>query len=582
MGVKKGKLFMLQFHERLRGCFAVRWSLTLVLGWACSAPSAVEMRNFDAVSPINGQIFPVLYVPPTNIGHDAAKDTALADMGSDDDGCRHSSGATEYDYYIATDPRSYFSALVPEWDDKDGRFRAPVTAEFRAWVEIEFNGELKIDINKFFQNATSLAKQRGVPPPDRTTFVIPQGSIPIERKYEYAYQCYEKRGARPAVLAKVALMGACALRCGANLSVAHPSLAGGYSEVNDKVARKVKDGEKFSIAKWLPIYRSIFEDERLTDEGYFIAGMTTLGLELRDGNLAQWDKIIESLNERLKELKNGEVMRGLVRNRMSLKRDYLKFLKRSSAKFMEAIASEEFSRIKLPETMLVVAESLRRQAIIGTSGGDAPAVRAMDWYLAISKMPETQPNLRSEMRGQGKAPSPDAPYAVQLGWIADRQIENLTKAGVVHPGTIAGLDRALLTAIVFDGLGTSEYINPGWKPMTGGTQVDCAALLNQIGMAAMESAFRYEVWPTSLGQMWELGVIRDRNYINRFHCPVTGKPFLYTQLPGSISTTAPTTVILVTSEPVPTNQGPRFGVFMANKGLAWSVNPVKPGEIYKP
>jgi hypothetical protein len=206
----------------------------------------------------------------------------------------------------------------------------------------------------------------------------------------------------------------------------------------------------------------------------------------------------------------------------------------------------------------------------------------MDWYLAISKMPETQPTLRAEMRAQGKAPSPDAPYAVQLGWVADRQIENLTKVGVVHPGTIAGYDKALLTAIVFDGLGTSEYLNPGWKPMVGGNQVDCATLLNQIGMAAMESAFRYETWPTSLGQMWELGVIHDRNYINRFNCPVTGKPFLYTQLPGSITTTAPATVILVTSEPVPTNQGPRFGIFLANKSLAWSAQPVKPGEVYKP
>ena len=573
---------MLQFHARALGFFTTRWSLTLVLGWACMASPAVEMRTFDAVSPINGYFFPVLYVPPTKIGNDVTKDAGLADMGSDDDGCRHSSGATEYDYYIATDPRSYFSALVAEWDDKDGRFRSPVTAEFRAWVDKEFNGDLKIDINKLFQNATSLAKQRGGAPPDRATFVIPQGSIPIERKYEYAYQCYEKRGARPAVLAKVALMGAWSLRCGANLSVAHPSLAGGYNEVNDKVARRVKDGEKFSIAKWLPIYRSIFEDERLTDEGYFIAGMTALGFELRDGNLAHWDKIIESLNERLKDVKDGEVMRGLIRNRMSMKRDYLKFLKRSVDKFIVAIASEEFPRIKLPETMLVVAESLRRQAAIGTPGGEVSAVRAMDWYLAISKMPETQPTLRAEMRAQGKAPSPDAPYAVQLGWVADRQIENLTKVGVVHPGTIAGYDKALLTAIVFDGLGTSEYLNPGWKPMVGGNQVDCATLLNQIGMAAMESAFRYETWPTSLGQMWELGVIHDRNYINRFYCPVTGKPFLYTQLPGNITTTAPATVILVTSEPVPTNQGPRFGIFLANKSLAWSAQPVKPGEVYKP
>ena len=552
------------------------WTVAILMGLICSGISAVEMRNFEAVSPITGKPFSVIYEPPTKQGGDS-----LADMGSDDDGCRHSSGAAEYDFYIATDPRSYFSAMVAEWDDKTGKFRSPLSADFRAWVDKEFNTELKIDLNKGFQTAIGMAKQRGMQPPERETFALSQGDIPIERRYEYTYKCYEKRGARPAVLAKVALMGAWALRCRANLSIAHPSLAGGYSEVNDKVVRKIKDGEKFSIAKWLPIYRSIFESERLTDEGYFIAGITTYGFEMRDGNLANCQKIITSLNERLKDLKDGEMMRGLVRSRITLQRVYLSFLQRSSSKFMEAIAGEEFPRIKLPETMLVVAESLRRQAEIGVPGKDASAVRAMDWYLAISKMPETEPALRAEMRTQGKAPATDAPYAVHLGWMADRQIENLTKAGVVHPGTIAGFDKALLTAIVFEGLGTAAYVNSGWKPMTGATQVECATILNMVGTAAMDYAFHYETWPTSLGQLWERAVIRDRNYVNRFCCPVTGKPLLYSPLPGNIGTTNAMTIVLATSDPVTTNQGPRYGVFLANKTLVWSALPVKAGEIYK-
>jgi hypothetical protein len=538
---------------------------------------ALEMRNLDLISPVNGLRFPVVSVPPTQRGGET-----LADMGADDDGCRHSSGAAEYEYYIATDPRSYFSALIAEWDEKNGTFRGHLNNEIKAWVDKEFNAQLQIDSHKAFQTAIAIAKARGVPPPDRATFLLSQGDIPIERRYDYTYRCYARRGARPAALAKIALMGAWALRCRANLPIAHQSLSGGYNEVNDKVTRRVKDGEKFSLAKWLPIYRSIFQDERLTNEGYLVAGLTTFGMELRDGNFANCQSILSKLTERLKDVKDGEIMRGIVRSRATLQREYLTFIGRAASHFMEAISNEEFPRAKLPETMLVVSECLRRQAAIGQPGGEAPAVRAMDWYLAIAKMPETQPKLREEARAQGRVPSADAPYEMQIGWIADRQIENLTKAGVVHPGTVSGPDKALLGAIVFDGLGTAEYISPGWRPATGATQADCALILDLIGKAVLDYTFRNDAWPSSLGVLWEREVIHDRNYVNRFHCPVTGKPYLYKPLTGNVTTIGPNIVLLATSEPVPTNQGPRYGVFLGNATMVWSATPVKAGEPYKP
>src|SRR5687768_12596251 len=95
--------------------------------------TALDMRNLDLVSPINGLRFPVVSVPPTQRGGET-----LADMGADDDGCRHSSGAAEYDYYIATDPRSYFSALIAEWDDRNGTFRGQINNDMKAWVDKEF------------------------------------------------------------------------------------------------------------------------------------------------------------------------------------------------------------------------------------------------------------------------------------------------------------------------------------------------------------------------------------------------------------------------------------------------------------
>jgi hypothetical protein len=538
---------------------------------------ALDMRDLVLISPVTGTRFPVVSVPPNQ-----GQGENLADMGSDTDGCRHSSGASEYDYFVATDPTSYFSALIAEWDERSGQFRGQITPEFKTWVDKEFNTDLQHDVNKGFQLAISIAKARGMPPPDRKSFMLAQGDLPIERRYDYTYRCYVKRGARPAALAKVALMGAWALRCRANLPISHSSLAGGYSEVNDRIARRVVDGEKFTLGKWLPIYRDIFTSRGLTDEAYLIAGLMTFGMELRDGNLKQAQDVLTALTKRLADTKDGEVMRGIVRQRMTLLREYLGFLNRASAHFMEAIANEEFPRSKLPETMLVVAECLRRQAAVGDDkNGNVVASRAMDWYMAIAKMAESQPKLRDEMRAQGRFPGPDAPYFVQLGWIADTQYEQLTKAEVVHSGSISGVDKALLSAIVFDRLGFADFSNAGWRPVTGATKDDSAVILDLLGKAALDFAFRNDVWPQSLGELWELGFLSDRNYVNRFYCPVTGKAYLYTMLPGNVSNTSPSTVIVAMAEPVPTNQGPRYGVFLGNATIAWSATPVTPGQSFK-
>jgi hypothetical protein len=555
----------------------VRFATLIVSLFFTLSAQALDMRDLVLVSPVTGTRFPVVSVP----AHQGQGDS-LADMGSDTDGCRHSSGASEYDYFVATDPTSYFSALIAEWDERTGQFRGEITPDFKAWVDKEFNSDVQTDLNKGFQSAISIAKARGVPPPERNGFMLRQNDIQIHRRYDYTYRCYLKRGARPAALAKVALMGAWALRCRANIPISHSSLAGGYSEVNDRIARRVIDGEKFTISKWLPIYRDIFTSRGLTDEAYFIAGLMTFGMELREGNLHQCQEVLSALTKRLADTKDGEIMRGLVRERMTLLREYLNFLNRASTHFMEAIANEEFPRAKLPETMLVVAECLRRQAALGDDKkGTALATRAMDWYMAIAKMAESQPKLRDEMRAQGRFPGPDAPYFVQLGWIADTQYEQLTKAEVVHSGSISGVDKGLLSAIVFDRLGFADFTNVGWRPVSGATQHDSMVILDLLGKAVLDFAFRNDVWPQSLGELWELGFLSDRNYVNRFHCPVTGKPYVYNALPGNIASTSPSTVVIAMAEPVPTNQGPRYGLFLGNATVVWSATPVAPGQTYK-
>ena len=44
----------------------------------------------------------------------------------------------------------------------------------------------------------------------------------------------------------------------------------------------------------------------------------------------------------------------------------------------------------------------------------------------------------------------------------------------------------------------------------------------RVGKAIMDFAFRKQSWPKNLGELWDYGVVRDRNYLNRFCCPVSG------------------------------------------------------------
>ncbi len=529
---------------------------------------ALQVENMTLVSPITNQPFETVGVPIEQLAGDA-----LADMGYDDDGCRHTSGLSEYGYYVASCPFSYFSALTAEWD-KNGRFAGTLPPDMKQWVDKQFNSDWQIDVNHAFQLANQNARAQGQPSPERKDFIMSQQSIPLEKRYRYALMCYEKRGARPAAMAKTALMGAWALRTFLNVPIGHQLLDGGYEEVNDKVVRQIKDGEAFQLAKWLPIYRKIYEDGGLTNEGTLVAGLAYFGLALRDGDLPATRGVLDKLSEKFQNMgenKSKALLQGLVRERKRMLDEYLKFMNIATDNFIIAIQDEEFTRDDLVNKMLVVAEGLRRT-------GREPL--AMDWYLALAQMIETQPKLREEIRQQNKAPSSDTTAAVQIGWMADQRIASLTKAGIVHPGQIAGMHKALLNAILFDGLGKPDYVNPNWKPDTKGNQQDCVFMLDMIGKSVLDFNFRLGAWPSTLGEVWERNILRDRNRVNRFYDPVKGQPILYTAPGVDIEKLSKYTIIVATAEPIPSNQGDVYFAFLANMKIEWASHPLKPGEQF--
>lgn len=543
--------------------------IALVAGIVASA-AAMQIRELTLISPVTGKRFTAVATPLSQSA--THSEGVLADMGSDDDGCRHSSTVGEYERYIVTDPTSYFTALAVEWDDRSGRFTQPLGGEFKDWLVRQFNAEQKADFIRAFDRAKQIAQVQGQLPPDREQFIMPQDAVPVEKRFMLAVECYRARGARPAVLAKVALTGAWALRTRAQIPIADPRLAGGLQEVNALVQKQIKDGEDFAVSKWHGIYRDIFDTKRLTPTAYFVAGQVLYGFELRKGDLAACGKITDLLTERFKPNQDNsdgfEFHRGLVRSMTRMEATYRGLLDTASQEFRKAIAQEEFTRNRLVEPVLAVAECLRR----------AGRTRdALDWYLCLAQLPETQPKLRDDIRAEGKVPAVSAPYLVQLGWIADRHIAELKKVHPDHPGKPAGADSQLINAIVFGGLGTLDFVNPDWKPATGATEADCAFVIDLIGKGVLLYNERLGEYPAELGELWSRDIVYDRNRVNRFHCPVTGSPFRYIQPKGPL---AARTILVAGSAPIDTKDGKRYPAFLANNVIVWAEEAPNPGDIW--
>lgn len=529
--------------------------LSVVIIAAMVAPlAATQFEPKQLISPIVNKPFQVVVVPPGEGNGDVlATDAAIPDMGTDEDGCRHTSGISEYDHYIATDPFSYFSALSIEWDQR-GRFRGFLPDGFVEWVTGTdgFFDEWAPDKSRLYNRAVRQARARGELIPPQEEWVIPQESIAIEKRYRYALECYRRRGATQSFLGKIAMSGAWALRVRMNKPIVHTFLAGGIEEVNERLARTVDNQVEFNRDRFTEAYRAIYRRGGLTNEGFFIAGTAYLGFVLRQGNLAEAKLVIDEMRAHFAGQEDVEIFNGLMQNRSTILSEYVGFLNAAVGHFTVAIANEEFPRTRLPEVMFVTAESMRRS-------GDLE--RSYDWYLTLAQMDETQPRSREQIRGNGGVPSIEAPRAMLLGWRADEMLDRIEAQGVEARTTVRAVDRALLDAIRIEGLGTMDYINPEWTPRTGESYEALMAVMRELGKATLEFHNYTGDWPASLGEMWMLGAIRDRNRYNRFYCPVTGEALVYH---APLGAEPGRDLILISSpEPVETPQGRRYIAFTA-------------------
>lgn len=542
--------------------------VTLFMVWSLHA-AQVQPRTL--ISPIVNKPFEVSIVPFNTDNFRELSTSSPANMGIDSDGCRHHSGFSEYDHYLVTCPYSYFTAVSVEWNERTGRFTQRLDDDFVKWVRSGkgLHTNWISARNQKFKTAQAIARARGEDIGPVNEFVIPQDQIGVANKYKYALRCYDKRGARDAFMAKIALTGAWAVRVHLNRQLADPDLEGGIREVNAKIERHIDEGEDFDLEKWHKHYKNIFENSSLSNEAYFIAGSTMLGLELRRGGYEYCNEIIEKMRRRFKGVENGEKLRGITRERRGKLNEYRVFLDSAIVYFARAIANEEIRRSQLPTTMIAVAEGLRRLNHIS---------QAVDWYLAVDNMDETEPALRKSIAGRGLKPAPHAPTLVHIGWLAQTRVDELMKQTPGRKRAIIGDDSRLLNAIVNEKLGTSEHKNPKWEPQTGASFRDLEFMLSELGKSLIDYEFRLEYWPDTLGNLWDDGAIPDWNRFNRFHCPVTGAPYQYSKPKVRRDKLHPRTVLIACARPVETADGPRYLNYLAGNNLVWSDKALEPGS----
>ena len=539
----------------LCGCARFGWALTL------------EERTL--ICPITERPFKVKLIPNVAGGIWQVGAPGPADMGTDEDGCRHDSGFTEYELHVITSPWCYFTSLGMEWDDK-GVYRGHLRKEFKEWIRgPEISGEWIIDRNQSYNRFRRRYGSSGVKIPDQNDWEIPQNEIPIEKKYRLALRCYEKRHAPARMMGRMALMGVWAVRTHLCKPFMDPSLAGGVQEVNDKLQRHIEEGEKFSRDKWAKIYQDIFEKESLTDSGYAVAGFTHMGFLVRQGNQQAALEVLQTMLERFADEREHLVYRALIRNRrVLLNRDYRNFLRVAAADFVRALAAEEIPITRMVPVVLAMAELRRR---LGDLRG------AMDWYTCLAAMPATEPQMRADWRREGGAPAPEAKWLIHVGWQADVWKGRLKELGIQDTGKPMGEAAPLINAIMHEGLGTPEYVNPKWQPVRDKPAEAVAWLMKEVGANLLIYQDGVKVFPDTLDDMWLDGYVKDRNVLNRFRCPQTGEPFLYM---APVAAPMQQTILISTQKPVVTSDGPRYVGFLYGHKVVFSKDPLIPGKLH--
>lgn len=548
--------------------------------------SAYQLEERELTCPITGRKFKTTVLNMfSGIKYDGAS-APQADMGVDEDFCGIFSGPSEYEYFVITSPWSFFTAMPEEWD-KNGKYIGRLSDDVKTWAQkSDLNTPFKLAQMASYKRLEQRAARHGIRNiPAQGDWAIPQDEIPIEQRYQLALMCYDKRRFPPAFMAKLALSGAWAIRNQLNHPVRLDRIMGAYPEVRLKTSKYMKDNEPFDRNKWAKVYATLYKDSSLTEEAHFIVALTHVGFLLRQGPITEAGKVLDELYKLYDKVEAADKpdlgkieLRGFIRNRVAIIRSdnapcYRGFLERAAEGFVAALGREDVTRRKMPDTILALAECKRR---LGENVG------AMDWYRCLAGMAETQPSLREEMRKTGGNPGPEAGITLQLGWIADRMLKRMEEEGAKNTGRIEGPEKALIDAILYQGLGTPEYSSPGWVPVTGASPKASEMILTEIGRSIIEYHQGIGVFPATIGDCWMEGIIRDRNRLNRFFCPTTGEKYLYA--PPAKDRAFESTILLAVPKAIifSKEEGERYLGFTYGSQVIHSKKPLVPGEMYKP
>ena len=281
---------------------------------------------------------------------------------------------------------------------------------------------------------------------------------------------------------------------------------------------------------------------------------------LRQGDFAEVQNILTKMTRYFANEEKYKTFRGLLRVRRKLiNSDYQAFLELAITHFTTGLAKEEFNRKDIPSIMHAVAECFKRS-------GKLTEARA--WYLALTKIPEGKPALRQEIRAEGRLLNGAADVALHLAWQADDTVKKLSqKLGLEVTDGATSEHARLIAAIVHEGLGSLQYQSPNWNPRQSGEISELILLMDEIGKFLLLFHNRFGDWPDSLDELWETGLVSNRNKYNRFFDPINGERFVYNaDRLRSLGAQAEhgRTVLLRTASPIQTKTQAGYGYFLQN------------------
>ncbi len=333
-----------------------------------------------------------------------------------------------------------------------------------------------------------------------------QTKIPISVKFNNALQCYQWLNYSPAFLARLAVYGAWGYRTEIcrPFTIASKEYNRALQSIDRKIGpyqdelQRIEKNESFrKQARLREILEEILAGRKLSKLEEAVVYSMLIGINDRLGRYHDVQKYIK-----LGEIPIDEEQRVFyyIKEIEEYYSHETAFLEKALNFKKKGFSEANYARPKLLNEIYLVGEFSKRT---GNTDG------AIYWFSLLAGLPDTPRVLKGS---------------------ADLRLEELKKitAAGGNSGGATPQDRRLGDSIK-DGLGNVEYYVKNQFALKKQNPEVCKTLLKRIGNALLVFKSDKGYYPDSFQQLWDENYIQSPILVNYFCCPVSGKPYLYTQ-----------------------------------------------------